>query len=253
MNTRNFYDDLTSRAWGGMPGFEEWLIKVVADHGALLASNLAEALLPYSKSKTVSVGSTNTSATGLSLKLATEHNVEVRPAQGTRDLGLDAAGTRRLGVSMAVAAAGAAYPSVDQLADSFAHHAQAMQESLRSTAGLPPSTPDAADLGLAEEQGAVVGMIDDVVEDAFKSVCVFSHYTMGALLGGTMRRVLASWLAGVDGSSIGARCAPTAGPLASTLVIVGTPAGRYYKCDEYGDRLGDLVQQTMLDWTAAAG
>jgi hypothetical protein len=168
-------------------------------------------------------------------------------------LGLDAAGTRRLGVSMAVAAAGATYPSVDQLADSFAHHAQAMQESLRSTAGLPPSTPDAADLGLAEEQGAVVGMIDDVVEDAFKSVCVFSHYTMGALLGGTMRRVLASWLAGVDGSSIGARCAPTAGHLASTLVIVGTPAGRYYKCDEYGDRLGDLVQQTMLDWTAAAG
>jgi hypothetical protein len=92
----------------------------------------------------------------------------------------------------------------------------------------------------------VVDMIDDVIEDAFKSACVASHYTMGALLGGTMRRVIAGWVVNIHGS--GARYTVAAGNAASALVIVGTPAGRYSKCDKFGDRLGDLVQQTLLRW-----
>ena len=38
---------------------------------------------------------------------------------------------------------------------------------------------------------------------------------------------------------------------ARALVIVGTPAGRYSTCDRFGDRLGDLVQQTLIDWAGA--
>ena len=155
-------------------------------------------------------------------------------------------GLERLGAAAAVAAVGAAYPLADQLSDDAARHGQGLQETLRAAAGLPPHEPDPPDLVLTE-RSAAINIVDDVVEDAFKAACVFSHYTMGALLGGTMRRVIAGWLEGSSAESYAA----AAGRAASALVIVGTPAGRYSTCDRFGDRLGDLVQQTLIDWAGA--
>ena len=153
--------------------------------------------------------------------------------------------TRRFSQAVAVAAACVVYPTADQFSDSLARHAQGLQETLQATLGLPASEPDPIDLVI--HTSTAVNMIDDVIEDAFKSVCVFSHYTMGALLGGTMRRIIAGWVVNVDGST-GAGYLMAAGNAASTLVIVGTPAGRYSKCDKFGDRLGDLVQDALTEW-----
>ena len=157
--------------------------------------------------------------------------------------GHDAAATPWVSRAFAVAAVGVAYPATDKLSDSFAWHAQELQENLRAQLGLPPSEPEPNDLVIPTTNTAV-NIIDDVVEDVFKSACVVSHYTMGALLGGTMRRIIAEWV--VNSGSVGARYTVAVGNAASALVIVGTPAGRYSKCDKYGDRLGDLVQDALL-------
>ena len=152
--------------------------------------------------------------------------------------------------AVAVTAACAVYPTADHLSDTLAQHAQGLQETLCDALGVPASEPDPTDLVI--HRTTAENMIDDVIEDVFKSVCVFSHYTMGALLGGTMRRIIAGWVTGMDGS-MGARYSVAAGNAASTLVIVGTPAGRYSKCDQFGDRLGDLVQDTLVKWLSTEG
>lgn len=158
---------------------------------------------------------------------------------------LDVRLTRCFSQAFAVAAACVVYPTADQFSDSLARHAQGLQETLHVALGLPASEPDPIDLVV--HTSTAVNLIDDVIEDAFKSVCVFSHYTMGALLGGTMRRIVAGWILNVDGSTSAGYLA-AAGNAASTLVIVGTPAGRYSKCDKFGDKLGDLVQDALTDW-----
>ena len=166
-------------------------------------------------------------------------------------LGLDVASGGRLGVAFAVVAVGAVYPFVDRVSDRFAHHAQLLQESCREALGVPPEAPEPID-ALEVEKNLMLSMVDDIIEDSFKSACVFSHYTMGALLGGTMRRIVAEWFMDTQ-SSIGARYKSAAGRAMSTLVIVGTPAGRYAKCDQYGDKLGDLVQEALVNWTSGQG
>lgn len=94
--------------------------------------------------------------------------------------------------------------------------------------------------------GVIAGNVDDLVEDVFKLGCVASHYKMGALLGGTMRRALAGLTADVpmqDSPVFGAMNAAIG--VAVEVVKYGTPAGRYAKCNSYGDELGDWVQQLV--------
>ena len=55
------------------------------------------------------------------------------------------------------------------------------------------------------------------------------------LLGGSLRRALA----GYDG------VAGQVADVASTIVVVGTPASRYAKCNNYADMLGDSVQSSV--------
>lgn len=160
-------------------------------------------------------------------------------------MGLEVAVLRWFSRAAVVAAVCVVYPVADQLSDSLARYPQILQDSLGATLGMPPPEPEQSDISIP--YNVVVDSVDDVVEDVFKAACVFSHYTMGALLGGTMRRIIAGWVVHVDGS-VGARYTVAAGNAASTLVVVGTPAGRYSKCDRFGDKLGDQVQRALIDW-----
>jgi len=85
-------------------------------------------------------------------------------------------------------------------------------------------------------------VIDDVVEDGFKLVCVRAHYAVGGLLGASLRRAILQ--------STALPVARHAASVAAEAVRFGTVAGRYCRCDEYGDRLGDTLQQAVIDVNA---
>ena len=91
IRTRNFYDDLTSRAVGQ----GEEIIETIVDHGVRLGGLIAAARLTHNQTKTVVVASTMKIAKEVVHRLGLRH-IEVKVDKRTKDLGIDAGGgTRR--------------------------------------------------------------------------------------------------------------------------------------------------------------
>ena len=103
---------------------------------------------------------------------------------------------------------------------------------------VPPAEKEVADQHLP----VALRLADDVTEDAFTVACVASWWHFGKFVG-------------KDYVSVVVRAA--AGPLLPPRVVerlswalrvtltYSVPAGKYYKCKEHGDALGDAVQARM--------
>jgi len=84
--------------------------------------------------------------------------------------------------------------------------------------------------------GLLLDLADDVVEDAFKLACVWSHVRMGQVL-------TDSWAVPLLGSS-GAIARAT-----GHVVRLGVPAAKYNMCNEYGEFLGKWVHHHVSSLT----
>ena len=127
------------------------------------------------------------------------------------------------------------YPLIDRFADRAGDMADPAADAVRAWIGMAPS-------GLDEPpEPPDADVIDDLVEDGFKLLCVSAHYRMGVLLGGSLRHALAQSFTSLDDSALRSALRASA-DAASAIVAIGTPFARYERCNDYGDTLGDLVQ-----------
>ena len=87
LRSRNFFDDIVSRATGEDTQFAEGLAK----HGIELAHQIAAAKLKHNEDKTVIVGSTAALAQQVASCMR-RANISLNTPRDTRDVGLDAGG-----------------------------------------------------------------------------------------------------------------------------------------------------------------
>lgn len=145
-------------------------------------------------------------------------------------------------IAAAVAVVAVAHPFVDAGADAVGDACAVWVDDLRATLRLPPlhrppsNAHSAVPSTLDPQSGALVHAVDDVVEDAFKALCVLSHVRMGTLL-------QSSIVASNPGGAVSAAMLQAAG----VIVAVGTPASRYSECNDYADALGDAAQQWLAE------
>ena len=130
------------------------------------------------------------------------------------------------------------YPLIDRVADRAGDMADPAADAVRAWIGMAPSGLDEPPDGL---HGPDADVVDDLVEDGFKLLCVSAHYHMGVLLGGSLRHALAQSFTSLDDSALRSALRASA-DAASAIVAIGTPFARYERCNEYGDTLGDLIQ-----------
>ena len=136
------------------------------------------------------------------------------------------------------------YLLIDRVADRAGDMADPAADAVRAWIGMAPS-------GLDEPpEPPDTDVVDDLVEDGFKLLCVSAHYRMGVLLGGSLRHALAQSFTSLDDTAL--RSPPRASAdAASAIVAIGTPFARYERCNDYGDTLGDLLQARWYTWRYA--
>lgn len=130
--------------------------------------------------------------------------------------------------------AGAMYQPCDVLGDLLGDVAQAALQPVLETFGWPERAPPRPAGNRAP--GHLLDLADDVVEDAFKLVCVWSHVRMGQVL-------TDSWAVPLVGDT------GLAGAIAGQVVRVGVPAAKYNMCNEYGEFLGKWVHHHISSLT----
>lgn len=158
-----------------------------------------------------------------------------------RGLSIIPRGVSRVSVAVLLVAAGLAlYPTLDHVADRAGDIVgEQFQPQLRSWMHIRKD-PHRSD------EPPCDSIMDDIVEDTTKFICVAAHYHMGQMLGGSLRNSLAQMFITLDESPFkaGLRIAADS---ASAIVSIGTPTSRYGRCDEYADRLSDWAQ-TRWEW-----
>ena len=91
IRTRNFFDDMVSR----IASKDGDIVRVLVNHGARLAGEIAAARLKHNETKTVVVASNLKLAREVVKELKEKHNVVLKCCKSVVDLGLDAGGGLR--------------------------------------------------------------------------------------------------------------------------------------------------------------
>ena len=142
------------------------------------------------------------------------------------------------------------YPIVDHVADAAGDIMAPVQNSVRAASGLPEKRRRVIqeDGGLLQHAPPpvplTIRLIDDLVEDAFKAVCILSHAHIGALL---QTAVVGRLGAPATSSARGARPSIVR-RAAGKLLAIGQPLSQYTSCDAYADTLGDRAQRWAAAW-----
>jgi len=92
---------------------------------------------------------------------------------------------------------------------------------LEENSGIPPGN----------EPAPVLHVIDDIVEDGFKFVCVWSYFQVGKLYGKNLLTVLLPY-PGFEQVNL----------IIGDVIKLGVPIKKYAMCNNYADFLGDLSQ-----------
>ena len=132
-----------------------------------------------------------------------------------------------------------AFPAINYFSDQVGDGAQAVQNVVRAKLGYPPQDLRPKRAAPAHIPFAAT-VVDDLVEDSFKSVCVYAHARFGMMLAagvGSTEALLGTGTNGVTRWAV---------HIAKAVVAVGTPAGEYATCDAYADMLGDWAQRTIV-------
>jgi len=128
-----------------------------------------------------------------------------------------------------------AYPLCNVAADSVGDMVEDTQDAVMTRVGYTVQK--------RIDDGAVHfnNTLDDLTEDAFKSVCVGAWYQVGKILNQDYLtpRLLALLGGRVGGTAHRSRVLIQA---AGTLIALSIPSKHYDNCYKYGDFLGDVVE-----------
>lgn len=142
------------------------------------------------------------------------------------------------------AAAIAAYPICDAAGDKLGDGAEIARDRVMKGFGLTPparnTKPPGTTTAAAELQGYLAPILDDLIEDSFKGVCLGMHGVIGSALGTQLLQgSLGSWLPWLP---LPAKTA------AAAVLTYGTPLKQYTECNAWGDTFGDLAVAKLKVW-----
>jgi len=142
------------------------------------------------------------------------------------------------------AAAIAAYPICDAAGDKLGDGAEIARDRVMIGFGLTPparnTKPPGTTTAAAELQGYLAPILDDLIEDSFKGVCLGMHGVIGSALGTQLLQgSLGSWLPWLP---LPAKTA------AAAVLTYGTPLKQYTECNAWGDTFGDLAVAKLKVW-----
>ena len=141
----------------------------------------------------------------------------------------------------------AAYMPCDKLADDY------VGDTIEGYLQIPPEPPKHRarhkDFN-GTSVGHALALVDDLVEDGFKLGCLASHRDVTQALVSTYVPL------SVTAPFVDSIFPPAARPglhsaamgmvwMVKQLVALSVPLKQYKKCDEYGDNLGDWVQESL--------
>eukprot|EP00055_Hartaetosiga_balthica_P005189 m.14859 g.14859 ORF g.14859 m.14859 type:complete len:343 (-) comp4379_c0_seq1:102-1130(-) len=116
------------------------------------------------------------------------------------------------------------YPVCDYVSDGIADKVSNTLRYLRSRLGFPTREPQET---VHSSMYTVAVLADNIAEDTFKIICLWSHAMVGQLLG---ENLLVKALG---------RTPPFA---LKAVIMLGVPAAKYNLCNQYGDFVGDWVE-----------
>ena len=146
--------------------------------------------------------------------------------------------SRRTARAVAVAVLLCCHPPCDMLADRLGDKMHPVQNALRRGFGYREKDPRPDRGDSAAKYGFAATLVDDLVEDAFKTLCIGSHVFVGGILRTAVlaRAADTNLEASVRGGNMIAKAA-------GAVVAVGAPVSQYQNCNIYSDRLADKVQK----------
>eukprot|EP00927_Polykrikos_kofoidii_P073171 TRINITY_DN69242_c0_g1_i1.p1 TRINITY_DN69242_c0_g1~~TRINITY_DN69242_c0_g1_i1.p1 ORF type:complete len:217 (+),score=34.40 TRINITY_DN69242_c0_g1_i1:94-744(+) len=129
----------------------------------------------------------------------------------------------------------ACYRHIDCYADLVGDMVQPVQDVLKVYSGKSIE-PKREVVATDQQLPLVLYIVDDVIEDSFKAVCVGSHAFIGNLLRTGFIQVAEAGRDDVPSAAIKA---------VGWFIAMGPPAEMYTYCNEYGDKLGNVVQRVL--------
>ena len=128
----------------------------------------------------------------------------------------------------------AVYPLATLAGDAVGDQVEPLQVYLAAVLGtsLPGKRPSYNKVD--PHQTVWTALLDDLVEDSFKSFCLYTHYRMGEATSAATVLPLAQRSGNL-----------ALGRVAAFMVSIGHPAAAYNACDAYGDILGDRIQMLL--------